>query len=80
MIEKLILGESIICKYNDKITFLDLENIESEEANDIVANFLFVSGYLTKTKESDLVKQNGYITLKIPNEEVRTIFTEVIIL
>ena len=78
MIEKLILGESIVCKYNDKVTFLDLNNIDLEEANDIVANFLLVSGYLTKTKENDLVKQNGYLTLKIPNEEVRTIFTDVI--
>ena len=78
MIEKLILGENVTCKYNDKVTFLDLENIKSEEANDVVANFLLVSGYLTKTKGNDLVKQNGYLTLKIPNEEVRTIFTEVI--
>ena len=78
MIEQLILGENIICKYNDKVTFLDLNNIDLEEANDIVANFLLVSGYLTKTKENDLVKQNGYLTLKIPNEEVRTIFTDVI--
>ena len=68
MIESLILGESIVCKYNDKITFLDLNNIKEEEANDTVANFLLVSGYLTKTKESDLVKQRRYLTLKIPNE------------
>ena len=78
MIESLILGESIVCKYNDKITFLDLNNIKEEEAKDTVANFLLVSGYLTKTKESDLVKQRRYLTLKIPNEEVRTIFTDVI--
>ena len=78
MIESLILGESIVCKYNDKITFLDLNNIKEEEANDTVANFLLVSGYLTKTKESDLVKQRRYLTLKIPNEEVKTIFTDVI--
>ena len=64
--------------YQYKVTFLDLNNINLEEANDIVANFLLVSGYLTKTKENDLVKQNGYLTLKIPNEEVRTIFTDVI--
>ena len=78
MIEKLILGENIVCKYNDKVTFLDLNQIQSEESNDIVANFLLVSGYLTKTKESNLVNQKGYLTLKIPNAEVRTIFTDVI--
>ena len=78
MIEKLILGESIICKYNEKVTFLDLDQIKEEEANDTVANFLLVSGYLTKTKESDLVEQRGYLTVKIPNEEVRTIYAEVI--
>lgn len=49
MVEKLILGETITCKYNDKVTFLDLNNIDLEEANDIASNFLLVSGYLTKT-------------------------------
>ena len=78
MIEQLILGETITCKYNDKVTFLDLNNIDLEEANDIVANFLLVSGYLTKTKESDLEEQDGYLTLKIPNQEVRTIYKDVI--
>ena len=78
MIEQLILGETITCKYNDKVTFLDLNNIDLEEANDIAANFLLVSGYLTKTKESDLVEQDGYLTLKIPNQEVRTIYKDVI--
>ena len=78
MIENLILGENIICKYNDKVTFLDLNNIEEDEAKDTVANFLLVSGYLTKTKESDLVEQDGCLTLRIPNEEVRTIYKDVI--
>ena len=78
MIEKLVLGESIACKYNDKVTFLDLNNIETDEAKDTVANFLLVSGYLTKTKESNLVEQDGYLTLKIPNQEVRTIYKDII--
>ena len=78
MIEKLVLGESIACKYNDKVTFLDLNNIETDEAKDTVANFLLVSGYLTKTKESNLVEQDGYLTLKIPNQDVRTIYKDVI--
>ena len=78
MIEKLVLGESIACKYNDKVTFLDLNNIETDEAKDTVANFLLVSGYLTKTKESNLVEQDGYLTLKIPNQDVRTTYKDVI--
>ena len=64
--------------YQYKVTFLDLNNINLEEANDIVSNFLLVSGYLTKTKESNLEEQDGYLTLKIPNQEVRTIYKDVI--
>ena len=77
MIEELILGKSIVCKYNEKVTFLDLDNIESQEANDVVANFLLVSGYLSKEK-SDVLNLKGYIKVKIPNEEVRKIFVDVI--
>ena len=78
MIEKLILGKSIVCKYDEKVTFLDLDKIQTEEAYDIVANFLLVSGYLTKTRENNLIDKKELLTLKIPNEEVRTIFTDVI--
>lgn len=77
MLEDLILGKSITCKYNEKVTFLDLNLIENEDAKETVANFLLVSGYLTKTKESDLVKQNGYLTLKVPNNEVKTFIMDV---
>ena len=77
MIEELILGKSIVCKYNEKVTFLDLDNIESQEANDVVANFLLVSVYLSKEK-SDVLNLKGYIKVKIPNEEVRKIFVDVI--
>ncbi len=77
MLEKLILGEEINCKYDERVTFLDLKLVQANRAKDLVANFLLISGYLTKaTKEP--IQPDGYIKLKIPNNEVRTVYTEVI--
>ncbi len=77
MLEDLILGKSIMCKYNGKITFLDLSNIQKGNAQETVANFLLISGYLTKTKDS-ILTMNGNLKLKIPNEEIKTVYTDVI--
>ena len=77
MLEKLILGESIHCKYNEKVTFLDLDLVRENSAKDLVANFLLISGYLTKSNR-DEISPDGYLELRIPNNEVRTVYTEVI--
>lgn len=77
MLEKLILGESIHCKYNEKVTFLDLDLVRENSAKDLVANFLLISGYLTKANK-DEISPDGYLELRIPNNEVRTVYTEVI--
>ena len=77
MVEKLLLGKSINCKYNEKITFLDLNYMERGEEQDTIANFLLVSGYLTKEKGAELTF-NRNIRLKIPNAEVKTVFNDII--
>lgn len=77
MLEKLILGESIHCKYDEKVTFLDLNLVQANSAKDLVANFLLISGYLTKADKNP-ISPDGYLNLKIPNNEVRTVYTDVI--
>ena len=72
-IEKLIEGQSIQCDYNEKITFLDLN--EANSINNIL-NFLLVSGYLTITKNSNIL--NNQIEVKIPNKEVKSVYLQII--
>lgn len=72
-IEKLIEGQSIQCDYNEKITFLDLN--EAKSINNIL-NFLLVSGYLTITKNSNIL--NNQIEVKIPNKEVKSVYLQII--
>ena len=77
MLEKLILGESIDIVYNEKITFLDLEEVKTENAVNVIGNFLLFSGYLTKAEKGpmDLTR---HIKVKIPNIEVRIVYTDII--
>ena len=77
MLEDLILGKGIEIVYNEKITFLDLEAIKTEEAQEIIANFLLFSGYLTICDKTEL-ETTGYIKVKIPNEEVRRVYRDII--
>ena len=77
MLEKLILGKSIDIKYNEKITFLDLDGVKSGNAVNVIGNFLLFSGYLTKADKSEL-NLDRYIKVKIPNNEVRVVYTDVI--
>lgn len=77
MIEKLLLEKEIHCKYNEKITFLDLNNVNANNAVDIASNFLLMSGYLTRANKNNITDA-GYLSLKIPNNEVKTVFAEVI--
>lgn len=77
MLEKLLLGKSIEIQYDDKITFLDLNDISLNSATTIIGNFLLLSGYLTKQKNTEIAP-NSYVSLKIPNSEVKTVYADVI--
>ena len=74
MRERLILGESIEIIYNEKVTFLDLEAARLEDAVNVIGNFLLFSGYLTRADREE-IKLDRYIRLKIPNYEVKTVYT-----
>lgn len=78
MIEKLTLGKSVEIQYNEKVTFLDLNEIQTNDAQNIIGNFLLFSGYLTISDKSGL-EMGGYIKVRIPNAEVRTVYTNIIV-
>ena len=70
---KLLNKESIIKRINDNMTFGNLEaNFEKN-----VWNLFFHSGYLTLTEEYDEDEEEIY--LKIPNEEILKMFSEMFI-
>ena len=77
LIDKLILGENIEIQYNEKVTFLDIDAIQAQNAKTLIGNFLLFTGYLTKATKKG-VKSNGNIELKIPNMEVRKVYTDII--
>ena len=69
-IEALIAGESIEKQIHEDITY---EDIEPDKAKENLWNFLFFTGYLKKSNER-MVDNVRYISLSIPNEEVRYIY------
>ena len=75
VIEKLLTGDSVEFIYNDKVTYLDYNNLNS--INNIL-NFLFISGYLTIDKliQNDFGKVTTYV--KLPNEEVTYLFNNIL--
>ena len=75
VVEKLLTGDSVEFIYNDKITYLDYNNLKS--LNNIL-NLLFISGYLTIDKKviNNFGKEKTYV--KLPNEEVTYLFNNII--
>lgn len=75
VIEKLLTGDSVEFIYNDKVTYLDYNNLNS--INNIL-NLLFISGYLTIDKliHNDFGKVTTYV--KLPNEEVTYLFNNIL--
>ena len=64
-IERLVVGEVI-----EKEVHLELTYDEIDNSIDNLWSVLFTTGYLTQVGVSD----NGYYKLKIPNEEIRTVY------
>lgn len=71
-IEMLIQRGTIEKPVHEDITYEDID-----KSQDNLWNFLFFTGYLKKTKEV-LVDETIYLTMKIPNREVRYIFRNTI--
>lgn len=74
-IESLIQGESIEKPIHEDITYDDME---PDKSQDNLWNFLFFTGYLKKTKER-MADNIRYISMSIPNEEVRYIYKNTVL-
>ena len=77
IIEKLLQNEEIQFIYDEKVTFLDVNNIKSLNT---ILNFLLVSGYLTISSDS-MINTFGIITSKvyIPNNEIKGVINRVLL-
>ncbi|MBU3877752.1 ATP-binding protein [Faecalicatena sp. AGMB00832] len=74
-LESLIQGDSIEKPIHEDITY---EDIGADKTQDNLWNFLFFTGYLKKTQER--VEGNvRYISMAIPNEEVKYIYKNTIL-
>ena len=71
-LETLINGGTIEKRVHEDITYGDIH-----QSQDNLWNFLFFTGYLKKISErKDAAGENLYLTMKIPNTEVKTIYQE----
>ncbi len=68
-IESLIEGKTIEKKVHEDITYNEMY-----DSMDNLWNFMFFTGYFKKVSERMDEEDNHYITLKIPNKEVKYIF------
>ena len=74
--ERLLLGEGVEFIYNEKVTYLDYNDLKS--LNNIL-NLLFISGYLTIDKSVKDEFGDIYLTVKLPNGETRGLFRNIIL-
>ncbi|MBP3921124.1 MAG: AAA family ATPase [Bacilli bacterium] len=70
--ERLLQGEEVAFRYDEKVTFLELNYINN--VNTLI-NFLLVSGYLTLTKNYDMFANSKVV---IPNNEVKGLFYRIL--
>lgn len=74
-VEALIQGNSIEKPIHEDITYDDME---PDKSQDNLWNFLFFTGYLKKTGER-MEDNMRYISMSIPNEEVRYIYKNTVL-
>ena len=74
--EKLLIGESVEFLYNEKVTYLDYNDLNSL---DNILNLLLISGYLTIDKTVKDEFSNIYMTAKLPNGETRGLFRSILL-
>ena len=74
-VEALIQGDSIEKPIHEDITY---EDMEPDRSQDNLWNFLFFTGYLKKTGEH-MEDNMRYISMSIPNEEVRYIYKNTVL-
>jgi len=70
-IEKLLAGKAIVKQIHEDITFTEIDN-----SMDNLWNFLFFTGYLTKSHIENYDSGDRFISLAIPNKEVAYIYRD----
>jgi len=73
-IERLLEGKTIVKQIREDITY-----VEIEDSMDNLWNFLFFTGYLTKSHMENYDNGDRFFTLEIPNKEVAYIYRNKII-
>lgn len=73
-IEKLLDGKPIVKQIHEDITYMEIENSMNN-----LWNFLFFTGYLTKSHSENYDNGDRFLTLEIPNKEVAYIYRNKII-
>ena len=72
-LDRLIKGGTIEKKIHEDITYGDISFKEEEKNDENLWNFLFFTGYLKKVSERSIV-DDIYLTMCIPNAEIRSIY------
>jgi len=73
-IEKLLDGKSIVKQIHEDITYMEIENSTNN-----LWNFLYFTGYLTKSHIKNYDNGDCFLTLEIPNKEIAYIYRNKII-
>lgn len=72
-LDRLVKGGAIEKKIHDDITYGDISFKDEEKNDENLWNFLFFTGYLKKVSERSIV-DDIYLTMCIPNAEIRSIY------
>ena len=73
-IETLIDGGTIEKRIHEDITYGDIDYDDVRKSEDNLWNFLFFTGYMRKVSER-FEGENIYVTMRIPNKEVKYIYS-----
>ena len=72
-LDRLIKGGTIEKKIHEDITYGDISFKDNEKNDENLWNFLFFTGYLKKVSERS-IEEDIYLTMCIPNAEIRSIY------
>ncbi|MBR4344709.1 MAG: AAA family ATPase [Lachnospiraceae bacterium] len=72
-LDRLVNGGTIEKKIHEDITYGDISFKDNEKNDENLWNFLFFTGYLKKVSERS-IKEDIYLTMCIPNAEIRSIY------
>ena len=72
-LDNLINGGTVEKRIHEDITYDDIAHDDAKKSDDNLWNFLFFTGYMRKVSERQ-EEDKIYLTMKIPNREIRSIY------